>query len=48
LPATGRSVSVELIDIVRSGADGRALEHWGVLDQMGMMTQLGAIPSQPA
>jgi steroid delta-isomerase-like uncharacterized protein len=48
MPATGRSVSVQLIDIVRFGEDGLAREHWGVLDQMGMMTQLGAIPGPPA
>jgi len=47
MPATGRSVSVEAIDIVRFGADGLAVEHWGVLDQMGLMTQLGAIPGPP-
>jgi steroid delta-isomerase-like uncharacterized protein len=47
MPATGRSVSVEAIDIVRFGADGRAQEHWGVLDMMGLMTQLGAIPGAP-
>ena len=48
MPATGRSVSVEAIDIVRFDADGLAQEHWGVLDMMGMMTQLGAIPGPPA
>jgi hypothetical protein len=44
MPATGRSVSVEAIDIVRFDANGRAVEHWGAFDQMGLMTQLGAIP----
>ena len=48
MPPTGRSVSVQVIDIVRFGADGRAVEHWGVFDQMGLMTQLGAIPGPPA
>jgi predicted ester cyclase len=48
MPATGRSVSVEAIDIVRFDADGRAVEHWGVLDQLGLMTQLGASPGPPA
>jgi hypothetical protein len=44
----GRSVSIQVIDIVRFDADGRAAEHWGVLDMMSMMQQLGAIPGPPA
>jgi steroid delta-isomerase-like uncharacterized protein len=48
MPATGRGVNVDVIDIVRFGEDGRAVEHWGVFDQMGMMQQLGAIPGPPA
>jgi predicted ester cyclase len=48
MPATGESVSVQLIDIVRFGEDGLAREHWGVFDQMAIMTQLGAIPGPPA
>jgi steroid delta-isomerase-like uncharacterized protein len=47
-PATGKSVSVQVIDIVRFDEDGLALEHWGVFDQMGMMMQLGVIPASPA
>jgi predicted ester cyclase len=45
---TGRRVEVQLIDIIRFGADGRAREHWGVSDQLAMMQQLGAIPAGPA
>lgn len=44
---TGRRVEVPLIDIIRFGADGRAREHWGILDQLAMMQQLGAIPAGP-
>ena len=47
LPPTGRRVEVQLIDIIRFGADGRAREHWGVFDQLAMMQQLGAIPAGP-
>ena len=43
IPATGRSVDVQVIDIVRFGDDGLAREHWGVFDAMGMMQQLGAV-----
>jgi steroid delta-isomerase-like uncharacterized protein len=47
MPATGRSIDVQMIDIIRFGDDGRAHEHWGVMDQMAMMQQLGAIPEEP-
>lgn len=45
MPATGRSVDVQLIDIIRFGDDGLAREHWGVFDALAMMQQLGAIPA---
>ena len=45
LPATGKSVDVQLIDIIQFGEDGLAREHWGVFDALGMMQQLGAIPA---
>ena len=47
IPATGKSVSVNLIDITRFGDDGLAREHWGVVDQLAMMQQLGVIPAGP-
>ena len=47
MPATGRRIEVTLIDIIRFGDDGRAREHWGVVDQLAMMQQLGAIPAGP-
>lgn len=47
MPATGRSVDVELIDIIRFEDDGLAHEHWGVFDALKMMQQLGAIPGPP-
>lgn len=43
MPATGKAVNVELIDITRFGDDGPAHEHWGVMDQMTMMQQLGVV-----
>jgi predicted ester cyclase len=48
LPPTGNRVDVQLIDIIRFGDDGLAHEHWGVLDALGMMQQLGAIPAGAA
>jgi steroid delta-isomerase-like uncharacterized protein len=44
MPATGKDIDVEFIDIVRFGDDGLAHEHWGVMDVMTMMQQLGAVP----
>jgi steroid delta-isomerase-like uncharacterized protein len=47
IPATGKPVSVNLIDITRFGDDGLAREHWGVADQLALMQQLGVIPVGP-
>lgn len=44
MPATGKDIDVEVIDIVRFADDGLAHEHWGVMDAMTMMQQLGAVP----
>lgn len=45
VPASGKSVDVQLIDITRFDEDGLAREHWGVFDALSMMQQLGAIPA---
>ena len=47
MPATGKSAAVNLIDITRFGDDGLAREHWGVVDQLALMQQLGVIPAGP-
>ena len=47
MPASGKSVDVQLIDIIRFDDDGLAHEHWGVFDALAMMQQLGAIPEAP-
>ena len=44
IPPTGRSVSFGVIDILRI-ADGKCVEHWGQMDSMSLMQQLGAIPA---
>jgi predicted ester cyclase len=44
IPATGRSMSWKELHIFRC-ADGRIAEHWGVFDMLGIMQQLGAIPT---
>ncbi len=43
IPATGKQVSVAMFDRIKF-RDGKAVEHWGVSDDMGMMTQLGVVP----
>ena len=43
VPPSGKTIEVETIDIVRV-VDGRAAEHWGVTDNIGLMQQIGAIP----
>lgn len=41
LAATGRTIAVEFIDIIRF-ADGRVVEHWGLSDDAALLRQLGA------
>jgi len=45
MPATGKSVNIQVIDIIRFGDDGLAHEHWGIADVMAMMQQLGVVPT---
>jgi hypothetical protein len=47
MPATGKGVDANLIDIFAIGDDGLVHEHWGVMDSLAMMQQLGAIPAGP-
>ena len=47
IPATDKSTAVNLIDITRFGDDGLAHEHWGVVDQLALMQQLGVILARP-
>jgi len=44
IKATGKRIDVQLIDIMRFGDDGLMHEHWGVMDSLTMMQQLGMIP----
>jgi steroid delta-isomerase-like uncharacterized protein len=46
VPASGRSIDVDAIDIVQF-RDGVATAHWGVTDAMAMLQQLGGLP-EPA
>jgi len=44
MPASGKKINVQGFDLVRF-ENGKAVEHWGLSDDMAMMTQLGAIPA---
>jgi steroid delta-isomerase-like uncharacterized protein len=44
VPPTGRTVSFGVIDILRV-AGGKCQEHWGQMDTMSLMQQLGALPT---
>jgi steroid delta-isomerase-like uncharacterized protein len=44
MPPTGRAVRQNHMHFVRL-RDGKAIEHWGVRDDVGMMRQLGTFPA---
>lgn len=46
-PPTGRPIDVEAIDCCRC-AGGQLTEHWGVIDRLSMLEQLGLVPPGPA
>jgi len=46
IPPTNKVVTMSGIAIHRI-ADGKLVEHWGQIDAVGLLTQLGAIPAPP-
>ncbi len=44
IPPTGKQFAFEVFDMVRV-ANGKVAEHWGLMDQMSLMQQLGVIPT---
>jgi steroid delta-isomerase-like uncharacterized protein len=40
MPASGKTIQADVIDIVRYDHD-QVVEHWGVMDQLTMMQQMG-------
>jgi predicted ester cyclase len=44
---TNREVAQDYVHILRF-KDGKAVEHWGLRDDMALMQQLGALPERPA
>lgn len=47
IPATGKTVAVPLADFGRINGDGKLAEHWGVMDNLVLMQQLGLAPEEP-
>jgi predicted ester cyclase len=43
IPPTGKSISMNVIDILGI-TEGTIVAHWGIMDRMAMMQQLGVIP----
>jgi predicted ester cyclase len=46
IPPTGRDVAYDYVHIVRY-RDGKAVEQWGVRDDMTLMRQLGVLTGRP-
>jgi steroid delta-isomerase-like uncharacterized protein len=44
IPASGKRIEVRLIDIMKFDDTGRISEHWGVMDMLAMLQQLGVVP----
>jgi predicted ester cyclase len=47
IPPTNREVAMDYVQILRF-RDGKAVERWGVRDDMALMRQLGPLPARPA
>ena len=47
MPPTGKSFSMEAIDVFTFDDAGMNTEHYGVYDMMGTMAQLGLLPDPP-
>jgi hypothetical protein len=45
MPATGKPYSMGAIDVFTFDDDGMNTEHYGVYDILGMMMQLGHMPT---
>ena len=43
MPATNKSIDIEGVDVMRF-VNGKAVEHWGYVEEMKMMQQLGLMP----
>ena len=44
IPPAGKAISISVIDIMHIN-EGKIVAHWGAMDQMKFMQQLGAMPA---
>jgi predicted ester cyclase len=44
LAPTGKRIEVPVLDLFQI-RDGKLIEHWALLDNLGMLRQLGALPA---
>jgi predicted ester cyclase len=44
MAATGRRIDIAVLDLFQI-RDGMLVEHWALLDNLGMLKQLGALPA---
>ena len=44
MAATGRKISIDVLDLFQF-ENGVLVEHWALLDNLGMLKQLGALPA---
>ena len=47
IPPTGKTVDIEVIDIM-AVKDGQITDHWNLVDQLGLLKQLGALAGEEA
>jgi predicted ester cyclase len=47
MPPTGKAINVQAVDIVRL-ENGKAVEHWGFMEEKKMMQQMGMMPPDAA
>jgi predicted ester cyclase len=47
MSSSSRQIEVQVFDILRI-RNGQVTEHWGLMDAMTMMQQLGGMPEFPA
>jgi hypothetical protein len=45
MPATGKTFAMDAIYLVRVDEQGQIAEHWGVVDTIATMNQLGLLPA---
>jgi predicted ester cyclase len=44
-PPSGNRIEVDAMTFVRFGPDGKIVERWTRLDEVGLLTQLGLLPA---